>query len=337
MLTSNNNFLSFKQTQEELFAKAGNSSGVALGGFFQIEFANEKTQEHTPSQRQTDCSHCWKFHVSVAREELEQAWNVLTPVFLQHQNKLHTLKITQGEHRPGSRVREGAQITIYIPNSDNHPDGFLFYDQLAEQISVTLNIAGIAPGKAPNSDAALNGYVSVRHEDTDRYGNYDPSLTINQRNPFNEAIFTYQSTIYENLINGLDKGIEILNEKRQLLAPSDTVSPQRAQRVKVLDETMCELVQVKEALGVQSTNKAINNSTVMNISNKISEIFNSAQKKVTTHFSFKETLNRALGAIMEVFGIRAKNFFSPCTKQIVRDTIKETSAVMLEHTMKVTR
>lgn len=111
----------------------------------------------------------WKLHVSVKADRLTEAFDILAPI-LQKQDV--TFKVVDKEYFASqedsavtNRLRQGAQITIYLEKNGRHlPLGLV--SQMICAINTALAEKKIENGVIPASDAAISDslYVSLRND-----------------------------------------------------------------------------------------------------------------------------------------------------------------------------
>lgn len=204
-------FVSYGETQDGIHFKNNDITGSKLNDdFYQVVFGDTKSLRE-------DVTKCWKLHISVLPQDLERAWQALVPLFKQHADFLKLIKIINFKHisekeqegtRGATRVKEGAQITIYIPRSQERTAEIIAkYKELVKVIPKILFNLGVRPGIAPLSDGKINKYVSARHETTKRDQPYNPELPINKTGLFAQEIEGYsgKAPIQLNLNNNTAK------------------------------------------------------------------------------------------------------------------------------------
>lgn len=112
-----------------------------------------------------------KFHISIKREEVSQAFNALRGRLFSDDSPIDNWKVTDMQRaEPGSRVSEGAQFTLYVKldledaqctaKELNHVRYFV------ECLESILTESRILPGQHPDSDIRPPSwqYVSYRNE-----------------------------------------------------------------------------------------------------------------------------------------------------------------------------
>jgi hypothetical protein len=139
-----------------------------------------------------------KLHLSINADQLEQAYDVLTPLLLSEDNPFLGFKATNTEgarqthdkeiarlekrgdvasaefeeRRAGfDRITQGAQITLYPYAEDpSFADGADAFKNFVGKLEQALQDAGIAPGVIPESDAGIDGFsfATFRNESGSR-------------------------------------------------------------------------------------------------------------------------------------------------------------------------
>ncbi|AJX30504.1 type III secretion system effector phosphothreonine lyase [Burkholderia oklahomensis] len=112
-----------------------------------------------------------KFHISVQREQVPQAFQALTGLLFSECSPIDKWKVTDIErvdHQ--SRVGLGAQFTLYVkPDGDDSQYGAALLNTVrnfVEHLELELSKHGISPGLHPESDVRPEHwqYVSYRNE-----------------------------------------------------------------------------------------------------------------------------------------------------------------------------
>lgn len=112
-----------------------------------------------------------KFHISVRREQVPQAFQILSGLLFSEDSPIDKWKVTDIDRvRPESRVSIGAQFTLYIKadqkTSFYSADFLHSIKELVGNIESRLEMHNISAGEHPCSDVMSGGwkYVSYRNE-----------------------------------------------------------------------------------------------------------------------------------------------------------------------------
>ena len=113
-----------------------------------------------------------KVHFSVDQRRVEDAWNLALPLLLEHHDAIKEFKVVdmatlapQVANDRAKRLIEGAQISVYLHVAPgDEARATTCFAEVMKSICLALKSAHIGPGKVPDSDLAINEYLSFRHD-----------------------------------------------------------------------------------------------------------------------------------------------------------------------------
>jgi hypothetical protein len=146
------------------------SSELGVGGYHMYTDSNFGFLQLEPEHGVSNSD--WKFHLSVAPEDVSKAWHIFVEELAKDGDK-HLAKVVKPDTaqrfaNPES-IQAGKMITLY-ENGEYSPQQ---YANLLARVESRFDAAGIEPGPATNADRAIPGsrYGSYRRE-TDPNGDY---------------------------------------------------------------------------------------------------------------------------------------------------------------------
>lgn len=167
---------------QELAHSLNKQIAVWIDGGFQHFYVKDNTDQN---DRPSDSG--WKLHISLSKQSYHQALTELLPLLARHFSYFKVILPQTLRYHTDSPFNEGKQITAYLCENAYSLNASPFWlKKIADRINQTLLANNIAPGRIPESDAALEGgYLSIRNDSV--YGIYlDADYMGSQYNPLNK-------------------------------------------------------------------------------------------------------------------------------------------------------
>lgn len=166
----------YELKQLERICREGNEKSV--GEYIVSKSAkNDMFTDFRHSSLTQSLSTGWKAHISIAPDQVSQAYKLIVPILVQYgvlQFKFsdipfmaHCLsKVKDNENflKSTRRLHDGMQVSIYMQNGQEE----VFNKMLAE-IENKLIDHQISPGIIDASDRQLGQFTSIRHQGTEKY------------------------------------------------------------------------------------------------------------------------------------------------------------------------
>lgn len=195
-------FNSCKQAPDYLTFCGSDKSQSFFGALKKYDdfFASKEGVFITASRLKKQCEGEYdgdKFHINVHPEQLEHAFQAISGLLLSQDSLIDSWKVVDlRKVEPGSRVREGAQFTLYVKptGQDSHYDGAELgrLRTFIELLDATLSEQHIQSGRRLDSDIGADHwkYVSYRNEKRgERFPDEIGGIEVNQQKMQQEPFY----------------------------------------------------------------------------------------------------------------------------------------------------